>query len=277
MVDRDQVMRILIIVIITIIVVYFLYKYYNELVRKHSEEPIIIKDITTAQGKESMLPDSSKQPVILPSPDGVSYTFMMWMLVNDMSWGGKNKKPVFNRGGRLPQPNIVISSDKNNLEITFTTKDKNSHTEIVENFPLDRWFHVAIVSREHSIDIYIDGGLYRSVAMNTPLLSITNDTPMNGPNYGGYISQLRYYNKALSHILIKNIYTKGPKPFSLLDMSFLFNKYIPKIKLDIDVTIGNWSAKKFVKKNIIKPIKDDIINPIDELLQPIENILHDGG
>ena len=273
MVERDIIFKTISVGIVVLIILYWLWTRYNELVRKHAEEPIIVKKVTPAQGSGAMLPDSSKQVQILPSPDGVSYTFMLWMLVNDMSWGGKNKKSVFNRGGNSPMPDISISKDRNNLEITVTTKDNKQHTEIVENFPLDRWFHLALVTREHSYDIYIDGGLYRSIAMNTPLMSITNDTSMSGPNYGGYFSQLRYYNRTLTHKYIKKIYIQGPTPFELIDFSHIFQKYIPKIKVDVDINIGDWSAKDFVQKHIVDPVKKDIIHPIDNLLNPVEDAL----
>lgn len=85
---------------------------------------------------------------------------------------------------------------------------------VVENIPLQRWFHVVIVFNETTVEVYIDGKLYKTVILHSYVK--TNSLPLYVNLDGGYdglINELRYYPYPLKYIDIYNMYARGPTPF----------------------------------------------------------------
>lgn len=111
----------------------------------------------------------------------------------------------------------------------------------VENFPLNRWFHLAVICNDRSCDAFIDGKLYKSTVLNNFAKQNNGDLFVTQDGgFGGMITQLRYYNKALPLSMIKFIYDLGPDPPQLPDLNAMFNAYKPKfnIKLDVGVSVN---------------------------------------
>lgn len=129
----------------------------------------------------------------------------------------------------LKNINDLTASD-NKSATTFTKKNLLSGTMdpslnkdivldeessvVVENIPLQRWFHVAIVVNETTVEVYIDGKLYKTVILHSFVK--TNSLPLyvnldNG--YDGLINELRYFPYSLKYIDIYNMYARGPTPF----------------------------------------------------------------
>lgn len=85
---------------------------------------------------------------------------------------------------------------------------------IVENIPLQRWFHVVVVFNETTVEVYIDGKLYKTVILHSYVK--TNSFPLYVNLDGGYdgvINELRYYPHPLKYIDVYNMYARGPTPF----------------------------------------------------------------
>jgi len=140
----------------------------------------------------------------------------------------------------------------------------------VENFPLNRWFHLAIIANNRSCDVFIDGKLYKSSVLNnypkhnSGDLFITQDG-----GFGGMITQLRYYSKAMSLKMIKFIYDLGPNPPQLPDLNALFSKYKPKfnVKLNVGVSVNGkeYDIDEMAKDTVEKGVKtlSDTMSSID--------------
>lgn len=135
-----------------------------------------------------------------------------------------------------------LSTSDNKSVTTFTKKNLLSGTMdpslnkqivldeescvIVENIPLQRWFHVVIVVNETTVEVYIDGKLYKTVILHSFVK--TNSLPLYVNLDGGYdglINELRYYPYPLKYIDIYNMYARGPTPFYFM--------YLFKGKLEI--------------------------------------------
>ena len=110
----------------------------------------------------------------------------------------------------------------------YNTTDANTDNECcVDNIPLDRWFHLGIVVREQSGDVYIDGKLYKTVAFNSlpvvdkkaPLVLCkdSNSGTVNSllTGYAGAMTQIRYFKSSITPYDILKIYSWGPHPFEI--------------------------------------------------------------
>lgn len=114
--------------------------------------------------------------------------------------------------------NYIGTIDKNENDFSLNPNtnpkifDENYKIGIVDNIPIGRWFHLAIVVDNQTAIIYLDGMLKQtiffqsSIRKNQGNLYVTQDG-----GYSGLLSQLRYFNKALFYKDINKIYSKGPK------------------------------------------------------------------
>ena len=113
------------------------------------------------------------------------------------TWTKKN----VNNGTMDPRINKEIINDDNNCII-------------VENIPLQRWFHLVIVANETALEVYVDGKLYKTSVLKS--LPKTNSQPLFVNLEGGFdgmINELRYYPYALKYLDVYSMYARGPTPF----------------------------------------------------------------
>jgi hypothetical protein len=130
----------------------------------------------------------------------------------------------------------------NKNAITWTIENKNQRSMdpvknpeilretgnsiIVENIPLQRWFHVVIVINETAVEVYIDGKLYKTVVLES--LCRTNSFPLYvnmNRGFDGLINELRYYPYPLKPMDVYSMYSRGPTPF--------YFEYLFKGKLEL--------------------------------------------
>jgi len=143
----------------------------------------------------------------------------------------------------------------------------------VENFPLNRWFHLAIIANNRSCDVFIDGKLYKSAVLNDYVKDNNGDLFVTQDGgFGGMITQLKYYSKALPLQMIKFIYDLGPNPPQLPDLNALFNTYKPKfnVKLNVGVSLN---GKEYDLDQIAKDTVNKGIDVIDNTLSSVDNSL----
>jgi len=110
---------------------------------------------------------------------------------------------------------------------------------VVENIPLQRWFHVVIVVNETTVEVYIDGKLYKTVILHSFVK--TNSLPLYVNLDGGYdglINELRYYPYPLKYIDVYNMYARGPTPFYFM--------YLFKGKLELYEERFNKAKSKLI-------------------------------
>jgi len=125
----------------------------------------------------------------------------------------------------------------------------------IEDITLQRWIFLALVVRGQVVDVYLDGKLARecvlpslpavsSSAMNlrvgaAPITAITDSTatqyplPSTMPSFGGYISNIQTYSKALAPDEIVSAYQAGPKASTGGWLSNLFQVF------SVTVTFSN--------------------------------------
>ena len=84
---------------------------------------------------------------------------------------------------KYPNTNILVWLDKetNNLNVTLVIKDtglneKLQHLPSIENVPLNKKFRLTIVLADSFIEVYVNGGLQRSMQITGNLKSISTST-----------------------------------------------------------------------------------------------------
>jgi hypothetical protein len=106
-------------------------------------------------------------------------------------------------------PRIYIAKRTNDIIVEITTYVKRERC-IIENIPLQSWVFVGVVVHNKTIDIYINGTLFKShVLENLPVQ--TEATIRYGLNGGfdGSLNKLVYYFRALSSLEIMDLFHKN--------------------------------------------------------------------
>ena len=106
----------------------------------------------------------------------------------------------------LYSPGVWLFPNKNTIRININSiKNKNNIIDIAQ-IPVDQWFNLSIVVQNDKITIYING----TVKANKELDSIIRQNKGNVyvniyGGFEGYISNLIYYNKSLSHFELEKV------------------------------------------------------------------------
>ena len=128
----------------------------------------------------------------------------------------------------------------------------------INNFPIGRWVHLGITCNSSSSNIYIDGVLIDTISFPCNIQMNNNNLYINTLNNGfsGLISQVRYFEKSITQNKIYEIYTWGPKPYTLPDIN-KFN-FVVRAKSIFNNIIDNSIKKnKETSEDFIKWYKVD--------------------
>ena len=182
------------------------------------------------------------------SSEGNEYNINFWIYVNDYSVRKAEDKCILYKGetpeGPLNDASIDAASGNPNLTCNpgiWLLKNVNTFRIIIgletnynqdecgptpqvcqsgaqdvdiceiENFPLQRWVNVNVTMRNNVIDIFFDGALKKScILRGFPILSNNDMLICPDGGFNGYISNMKYSNKALSIKKIESMYNSGP-------------------------------------------------------------------
>ena len=144
---------------------------------------------------------------------------------------------IFHKGtpGQFPLlgPGVFMNSSTNTLRVYMNTyKTWNTYTE-VDNFPINKWVHVALVSHSTHLEVYINGNLkkrmdyggflpyqnyqnvccfsQRRITLKSSIIPSLNGEDLDV--FGvmkGLLSRLVYFNYALSYTEINSLFNQGP-------------------------------------------------------------------
>ena len=242
---NSMVFKILIISIILFVLIYFYirrYRKYNKL------NPTFFE--TSITGKKIKVINSSKFP---ESNAGDELTYHFWLYVDNIIYNYGKLKNVFTKGSegfmsKNQCPGIYISPKTNNLNIVISTSTKNDYFKL-ENFPIRKWFSIAIIIKGAQVDFYRDGLL--EFSKNLSGIVKTNKGNMYLAQNGGFdgmISCIQYFPEAKTPSIINYKHKKGPSCINIFKK--MYNKISGKSK-----KCGAYSMKTNtkLKKDIDKP------------------------
>ena len=198
-----------------------------------SDSPFIIKGLISGQTGNTFTQDPNvgdKSKIIKLSNNertGMEFTWYVWLFISDLDSGSKHQF-IFNKGDLKFDPNTNITTVNNGpgLYIVPNTKgiatikvimdtgkpstDKTNSINI-DSIPVRKWVNIIIRLENTMLDVYVNGTI--SGRLNLPLVPKQNYNDINvcqGGGFNGNLSDLRYFNHALSIIEINNIVYWGP-------------------------------------------------------------------
>ncbi len=103
-------------------------------------------------------------------------------------------------------------AQSNNQGVIYDSDVQIKEEIDISNIPLDKWVCLVLRVKNNVIDIYVNGVITNRHYALGVIKQNTYDvhTGQNG-GFDGYISRLKYDNKALSAVEIQDLYKKGPK------------------------------------------------------------------
>ena len=198
-----------------------------------SDSPFIIKGLISGQTGNTFTQDPTvgdRSKIIKLSNNqrtGMEFTWSVWIFISDLGTGSKHQF-IFNKGDLKFDPNTNITTINNGpglyivpnthgiatLKVIMdtgspTTDKTNSMT--IDAIPVRKWVNVIIRLENTMLDVYINGTI--SGRLNLPLVPKQNCNDINvcqGGGFNGNLSDLRYFNHALSIIEINNVVYWGP-------------------------------------------------------------------
>jgi len=191
---------------------------------KPSSSPFIVSG--TINGTNGMViaqdPKNKSAVTILRSNNensGIEFTWAVWLYIDDINNSNQNKKyqNIFNKGdGNYDAngialvnnaPGLYLDNQTNSLHIVMNTVATTNPSETLDitNIPLKKWFHCVIRMKNKIMDVYMNGIVSgRLVMKDVPKQNYNDINVCQNGGFSGSLSDLRYYDRALSIFEINN-------------------------------------------------------------------------
>ena len=213
-----------------------------------NKSPIIIKGVVS--GKKRVIveqdPKMSGSVPILRSDNedgGIEFTYSTWLMIEDDNFHSYRKgqmKHIFNKGSGtfsksgtnkdLAYPNncpgVYLDGTTNKLKVVISTYEELIETIDVPDIPIHKWICLTVRLEKRSLDVYINGTIVaRHTLTGVPRQNYGNIYVNHNGGFSGLISNLRYYNRAITITEIQDIVQAGPNMSSNQTLS-IFPPYL---------------------------------------------------
>lgn len=218
-----------------------IYKYINRLSINRVE---LLPNTYLVQNKTvtiSQNPTKTNNPVINLSENertGIEFTYSFYLNVDPSGFRDeKGLMHIFHKGysSQFPllAPGVYMHSNTNTLRVYMNTfKTWNNFVDI-ENIPLSKWVHVAVICKNNALEIFINGNLSKKMSfdgfvayqnyqdivcfsqrrialLNSVVPSTSGDGFQVFGSMKGMISRLTYFNYALCYAEIQKEMDRSP-------------------------------------------------------------------
>lgn len=236
-IQENKVLFIIIILVGIAILLFVCYRLYNNYVQFTEDNVYLVRG--TVQGSSSPVTIPSTQiPRASDGPYGYEFSYGMWLMVNQDSYSVLNrtvKKHILHKGNTnmVPYmcPGIFLSEAKNDLEVHFTTYDYTNEVCKIQNVPIGKWFHLAVVVINKSIDVYINGNLKKRCTLKGLPIQNYGDVYIAKDIYSGdeqtyvhlsgLLSNVRYFNYALPYYRLEQLMSETPGEAPPMDQGIM--------------------------------------------------------
>jgi len=196
------------------------------------DNPFIIKGMITGQTAKSFTQDPSTgnvSKIIKLSNNertGLEFTWSVWIYILDLGVDSTKYQFIFNKGdlnfgtnnittinngpGLYIAPNTGSTAKLHLIMNTSESHDSNNTIDI-DDIPIRKWVNVVIRVENTVLDVYINGTISGRLNLTeVPKQNYNDINVCQGNGFNGNLSDLRYFNHALSIIEINNIVYWGP-------------------------------------------------------------------
>ena len=173
----------------------------------------------------SQNPDIKKSITVVRSMNektGIEFTWSVWLFFNGFT-NDTTYHHVFNKGNKEPNsdgiispnnaPGLYINPKYDGIRVIVNSfNDPFSDTIDINDLPISKWMNVVVRIQGKNCDVYVNGRLTRRRIMKDVVKQNYDDVNicLNG-GFSGYLSNLTYYNNAISIAEIQDILVSGPK------------------------------------------------------------------
>lgn len=141
---------------------------------------------------------SGDLPLANNQKEGETFSYSMWILVNDYTFNYGMKRPILTKGDC---PGIYLDPTSNSIHVyVMDVNNTPESVALIQNMPAKKWIHLGIVVNQDAVDTYINGILYQhhTLAMlpkqNTTAVSMGS----NDLGWDGVLSKVLYVNRSMS-------------------------------------------------------------------------------
>jgi hypothetical protein len=224
---------------VAVAVYVFVYIIKHRITKYKGMRPIVTMPIIAAN--TGIRVQSADFPTVVEDK-GVAFAISMWMYVNSLKYGVDKEKDIFRKGNFR----IYLDNKTNDLHVSvpiYPVSDPNDSASGIkynveritfEDFPLNKWVNLVLTVDHRTVDLWLNGRLYRSIHLNNLIyfnnaddVYFISDTQavtetVNGVTkkvvdatrggYDGYISRIHYHDHILSRDEVMEIFNLGPYP-----------------------------------------------------------------
>jgi hypothetical protein len=216
----SQIVIVILIFILIIIIIEIIKAVYLRIKNGHEGKPWLVKGIKSAKTMKVIPQDPSHDDSVLikrssNESKGIEFTYVLWIYVNDWDYKYGDWKHVFHKGNQDSWPNrapgVWLAPKTNAMRIYMNTYSEIAQYIDIDNIPLHKWMHLTIMAYSNKIDIFINGFLKKQLILNGIIRQNYGDLYVNSfGGYDGFLSNMRYYDYAISLNTIENIIRQGP-------------------------------------------------------------------
>jgi len=191
------------------------------------KSPLLFKGMIDASSTSLTIPqDPSVQGsnTLLRSVNqngGIEFTWSVWIMVNNIPNNGSQYAHIFHKGNygvannglNFPNngPGLYIAPNTNQLVVIMNTYEVINEEITISDIPMNKWVNVIIRCRNTTLDVYINGVITKSMKLiGVPKQNYGDVYVALNNGFSGYISNLAYYNYAISTSQIQDILQNGP-------------------------------------------------------------------
>lgn len=166
---------------------------------------------------------------------GLEFTWSVWLYIKELPTTTTEYKHIFNKGDKssMNTNNVYLNNgpgmyllkdsvdEKNGIVRVYMdtvtasnssseSRDKNTYVDI-KNIPLKKWFNVIIRVENKILDVYVNGTISnRLIFNNVPKQNYYDINVCQNGGFSGSLSNLRYFNYALTIFDINTLVLGGP-------------------------------------------------------------------
>ena len=234
-------LTLLVILYMVLLFIEVVYKYINRLSINRKvllpntynidDKSIIIPQNPNVRGNTHISPSNNER-------SGIEFSYTFYLNVNPSAFRQEYGLSHIFHKGYSPQfpllaPGVYMRSDTNTLRVYMNSyKTWNNFIE-VENIPIGKWVHIALVVNENSLEIYINGNLakklpfegfapyqnyqdiqcfsQRRITMRKTMIPSVDENGFDV--FGamkGQLSRLNYFSYSLCYAEIQHLMNEGP-------------------------------------------------------------------
>lgn len=173
---------------------------------------------------------------------GIEFTWGVWIFVEPDMDTSPIFQHIFSKGDTTSTgldgilspnnaPGLYIKTEAGQSTMRVYMDDATPRLSLVEmnNIPLKKWVHVAIIMKNMDMDVYVNGAIAARKKMAAVPKQNYGNILVGYSQFKGNISNLSYHDSALDVLQLSNIVQRGPGTTMVSTSSIKVTDYLSRI------------------------------------------------